>query len=627
MQCAFCSTPVPDTARFCPNCGSEVSDAEGQAAATASMDDASFLHLESLLREDTEGEFEVERPIGRGGMAVVYLATEVHLHRKVAIKVLPPELTFGHGVERFKREARTAAALDHPTIIPIYRIASGGKIFWYAMKYLEGHSLDEYLKEKKRLSIEETIAILDQAADALDYAHEHGVVHRDMKPANVMLDSRGRVTVTDFGIAKAFSEGTLTASGSVVGTPYYMSPEQGMGRPVSGASDQYSVGVMAYRMLSGQVPFEGDSSIEILHKHCMVEAPPLDSVMPGLPRHVYWAVHKALGKKPERRFESVRAFVEALRKATPESEISEVATAVMPAEPSMASSIPPPGFDPSLATTPIPAHPAAPTPAGQRVVAATAAEPRPRRKISPVLLGAALGFVILSGGAGAIYLMSRGGTTDTAAQTSAEQPVATEPPAGGTQPTQSEGPGTAVAESSATAAVAPDTTPEEAPPPVQTPPPTTGRVSISGLPRGGTVSIDGRTRSGTTFELRGGQHQLRLAARGYETVRLTVDVTPGERMTVPYTGRRLPPPEPVQQPAPQQPAQPQQGVLQVLIRPWANVFVDGTAHGSNTRLVDTLTAGRHTLRFERDGFVTVDTTVTLRPGQTLQLRIRMTQGS
>jgi serine/threonine-protein kinase len=627
MQCAFCSTPVPDTARFCPNCGSEVSDAEGQAAATASMDDASFLHLESLLREDTEGEFEVERPIGRGGMAVVYLATEVHLHRKVAIKVLPPELTFGHGVERFKREARTAAALDHPTIIPIYRIASGGKIFWYAMKYLEGHSLDEYLKEKKRLSIEETIAILDQAADALDYAHEHGVVHRDMKPANVMLDSRGRVTVTDFGIAKAFSEGTLTASGSVVGTPYYMSPEQGMGRPVSGASDQYSVGVMAYRMLSGQVPFEGDSSIEILHKHCMVEPPPLDSVMPGLPRHVYWAVHKALGKKPERRFESVRAFVEALRKATPESEISEVATAVMPAEPSMASSIPPPGFDPSLATTPIPAHPAAPAPAGQRVVAVTAAEPRPRRKISPVLLGAALGFVILSGGAGAIYLMSRGGTTDTAAQTSAEQPVATEPPAGGTQPTQSEGPGTAVAESSATAAAAPDTTPEEAPPPVQTPPPTTGRVSISGLPRGGTVSIDGRTRSGTTFELRGGQHQLRLAARGYETVRLTVDVTPGERMTVPYTGRRLPPPEPVQQPAPQQPAQPQQGVLQVLIRPWANVFVDGTAHGSNTRLVDTLTAGRHTLRFERDGFVTVDTTVTLRPGQTLQLRIRMTQGS
>ena len=620
MQCAVCSTPVPDTARFCPNCGSEVSDAEGQAAATASMDDASFLHLESLLREDTEGEFEVERPIGRGGMAVVYLATEVHLHRKVAIKVLPPELTFGHGVERFKREARTAAALDHPNIIPIYRIASGGKVFWYAMKYLEGKSLDELLKEQERFSLDQTIDILEQVAEALDHAHEHGVVHRDVKPANVMLDSRGRVTVTDFGIAKAFSEGTLTASGSVVGTPYYMSPEQGMGRPVSGLSDQYAVGVMAYRMLSGQVPFEGDSSIEILHKHCMVAPPPLDSVMPGLPRHVYWAVHRALEKKPERRLESVRALVEALRKPTPESEISEVATVALPAEPSMASSTPPPGFDPSLATTPIPAHPATPAPAGPRDVAATAAEARPRRRISPVLLGAALGFVILGGGTGAIYLLSRGGSPDTAA--------VTEPPAGGTQPTQPEDPAAAVAESSAAVAAARDTTPAAAPPPVETPPPpTTGRVTVSGLPRGGSISIDGRTRSGTTFELRGGAHDLRMAARGYEIVRVTVDVTPGERMTVPYTGRRLPPPEPVQQPAPQRPAQPQQGVLQVLIRPWANVFVDGTAHGSNTRLVDTLTAGTHTLRFERDGFVTVDTTVALRPGQTLQLRIRMRQGS
>ncbi|UCF39805.1 MAG: protein kinase [Gemmatimonadota bacterium] len=587
------------------------------------MDDASFLHLESLLREDTEGEFDVERPIGRGGMAVVYLATEVHLHRKVAIKVLPPELTFGHGVERFKREARTAAALDHPNIIPIYRVASGGKIFWYAMKYLEGQSLDEYLKDKERLSVQETISILDQVAEALDYAHEHGVVHRDMKPANVMLDSRGRVTVTDFGIAKAFSEGTLTASGSVVGTPYYMSPEQGMGRPVSGASDQYSVGVMAYRMLSGQVPFEGDSSIEILHKHCMVAPPPLDSVMPGLPRHVYWTVHRALEKKPERRLASVRAFVEALRKATPESEISEVATVVVPTEPSMAPSPPPPGFDPSLATTPIPAHPA--TPAPRRPAPATVEAARGRR-LSPVLLGAALGLVILGGSAAGIYLVTRNGSDGALTQAPIEQSGATEPPAGGTQPSQSEGPA-AVPDTSAAVAAAPDTTPTAAPTPVQTPPPpTTGRVTVSGLPRGGSITVDGRTRSGTTFELSGGSHEIRMAARGYEPVTLTVDVTAGERMTVPYTGRRVPPPQPVQQQPARQP-QPQRGVLDVMIRPWANVFVDGTARGSNTRLVDTLAAGEHTLRFERDGFTTVDTTVTLQPGQTMQVRIRMRQGS
>ncbi len=217
MECVHCSTPVPDTARFCPNCGSQVSDAEGQAAATAAMDAAAFRHMEQLLREDTEGEFDIERPLGKGGMAVVYLATEVHLARKVAIKVLPPELTFGHGVERFKREAKTAAALDHPNIIPIYRIASGGKIFWYAMKYLEGRSLDEMLKERHRFSLGETIRILGQVADALEYAHEHHVIHRDVKPANVMLDKRQRVVVTDFGIAKALTEGTLTASGSIVG--------------------------------------------------------------------------------------------------------------------------------------------------------------------------------------------------------------------------------------------------------------------------------------------------------------------------------------------------------------------------------------------------------------------------
>src|SRR5688572_14338465 len=286
MICAHCSTPVADEARFCHSCGSLVSDAEGQAAATAAMDQSSFMHMERLLRDDTKGVYEVKHMLGRGGMAVVYLATETGLSRKVALKVLPPELTFGHGVERFKREARTAAALDHPHIIPIYRIGDSGKIFWYAMKFLEGKSLEDLLREKGSMSLDETVEILEQVADALDYAHEHKVIHRDIKPANVMLDNRNRVIVTDFGIAKALSEGTLTASGSVIGTPFFMSPEQGMGKPVAGASDQYSVAVMAYRMLSGHVPFDGDSAIDILHKHCMMPPPPLDVIANGLPSHV-----------------------------------------------------------------------------------------------------------------------------------------------------------------------------------------------------------------------------------------------------------------------------------------------------------------------------------------------------
>ncbi|MEE8134922.1 MAG: protein kinase, partial [Gemmatimonadales bacterium] len=165
--------------------------------------------MEKMLSEETEGEFEIDGLLGRGGMAVVYLAREIHLDRKVAIKVLPPELTFGHGIERFKREAKTAAALDHPNIIPIYRIASEGKLFWYAMKYLEGRTMDEDLRDRVRIPLEETIVILDQVATALDHAHKNDVIHRDIKPANIMLDSHDRVIVTDFGIAKALTEQTL----------------------------------------------------------------------------------------------------------------------------------------------------------------------------------------------------------------------------------------------------------------------------------------------------------------------------------------------------------------------------------------------------------------------------------
>ena len=328
-QCVHCSTPVPEDARFCHSCGSQVSDAEGQARASAAIDASALIHIEKMLAEETSGQFEIQGLLGRGGMAVVFLATENGLGRKVAIKVLPPELTFGHGLERFKREAKTSAALDHPNIIPVYRVGGSGKLFWYAMKFLEGRSLDDVLKEKGKLPLDDSIEILAQTADALDYAHERRVVHRDIKPANVMLDGRNRVIVTDFGIAKALTEGGLTASGSVIGTPYYMSPEQGMGKPVSGASDQYSVAVMAFRMLAGQVPFEGESSIDILHKHCMSPPPPIADVAPELPPYVGRALMRAMDKKAERRFASVGQFVKALKGQAVPAAPGEVATVVM----------------------------------------------------------------------------------------------------------------------------------------------------------------------------------------------------------------------------------------------------------------------------------------------------------
>jgi tRNA A-37 threonylcarbamoyl transferase component Bud32 len=310
---------MPTGMRFCGHCGAGLTGDPGHAVGAAvardgRLSDSGALELKVLLVAETAGDYEILSELGRGGMAVVYKAREVHLNRVVAVKILPPDLTYARGAtERFQREARTAAALDHPNIIPIYRISSGGRLFWYAMKFLEGRSLADILVEKGLLTVGETIAILEQVAGALDYAHHRGVVHRDVKPGNVMLDVHGRVTVTDFGIAKELTSTGLTGSGAIIGTPFYMSPEQCRGlAEISGASDQYSLGVMAYQMLTGNLPFDADSAIDIIHKHVSETPPPLETLLPSLPRQVINAVGRAMAKKPEDRFPTVAAFVAAM---------------------------------------------------------------------------------------------------------------------------------------------------------------------------------------------------------------------------------------------------------------------------------------------------------------------------
>jgi predicted Ser/Thr protein kinase len=595
------------------------------------MDMSSFQHMEKLLKEDTTGEFEIQGMLGRGGMAVVFLATEIKLGRKVAIKVLPPELTFGHGVDRFMREAKTAAALDHPNIIPIYRIGSGTKLFWYAMKFLEGRSLDDLIKEKGKLGVEETIPILDQVGDALDYAHQHNVIHRDMKPANVMLDSRNRVIVTDFGIAKALTEQTLTASGSVVGTPYYMSPEQGMGTGVSGRSDQYSVAVMAYRMLSGQFPFEGDSAIDILHKHCMIPPSPLEFVAPGLPKHVYLAVHKALEKKPERRFSSVSAFAAALREPTAELEASgevssDGATIAVP----MAAIRPGRGGTGTTPPTPVPAARSGAMSSAKTVMQApaTPATPAPRpsaatkaamKKKRPMLV--TIGALLLVGGGVGGYLASRpGGAGPGASGSQATQQAAAPAPPGGGAPTQTAAQPTG-------AAVQPS-----AP---ATPAPTTGHVSVSGLPGGAAVTIDGRRQRGNEFDLPPGRHEVRIDAAGYASFTAPITVEAGVRLALPFTGQRAARTEAAQPAAPSAPPAPepkpvappsssgQTAILRIGIQPPADLTINNVNKGQQSRIIDTLPPGTHLLHFERDGYIPVDTAVTLKAGGVVTLQIKL----
>jgi len=256
------------------------------------------------LRQATLGDYEILAELGRGGMATVYLAHDLALDRKVAIKVLAPSLLLiGEGmVERFKREARTAAALSHPHIIPIYAVREGPEVLYFVMKYVQGRALDAVIHDVGPLPTPMVQAILAHVSDALGYAHRHGVIHRDVKSANIMLDEDGWAVVTDFGIAKVVQADGLTLTGVTVGTPTYMSPEQCDTREVTGASDQYSLGVVAYEMLTGQLPFTGDSTMSIMYAHFNEVPRPVTDLRPDCPPNLAAGVMRMLEKDPSRRW-------------------------------------------------------------------------------------------------------------------------------------------------------------------------------------------------------------------------------------------------------------------------------------------------------------------------------------
>ncbi len=315
--CARCGETVTPGARFCMKCGSDVSGEQGSVATAmmpaAQEKDASDQILE-LLRTATIGEYEIHRELGRGGMATVYLAHDIALDRKVAIKVMSPALLLmGDGMsERFKREARTAANLSHPHIIPIYTVKSAGKTLFFVMKFIAGRSLEAIIKDLGPMPIPMAKAILQQVGNALGYAHRHGIVHRDVKPANIMIDEEGWSVVTDFGIAKVAENRALTMTGIAVGTPSYMSPEQCAAKDITGKSDQYSLGVVAYEMLTGKQPFEGDSAMSIMFAHFHEQPKPVIDARADCPPELAAAVMRMLEKAPDKRFPSMEEATVAL---------------------------------------------------------------------------------------------------------------------------------------------------------------------------------------------------------------------------------------------------------------------------------------------------------------------------
>src|SRR4051812_9716625 len=227
-----------------------------------------------VVRAALVDDYEVLEELGRGGMAVVFRARDRQLDREVAVKVLPFALAHdGEVVERFQREARLAAALEHPNIVPIYRVGRNGDVIYFAMKLVRGQSLSEHITTRGRLPAAEVRRVLLETAGALGAAHRRGIVHRDVKPDNIMLDEDGRCVVMDFGIARSASDSKLTASGMSLGTPRYMSPEQARARELDGRSDLYSLGVVGYHCLVGRTPFDGDDAISILLNHVQAPVP------------------------------------------------------------------------------------------------------------------------------------------------------------------------------------------------------------------------------------------------------------------------------------------------------------------------------------------------------------------
>jgi serine/threonine protein kinase len=328
------------TGRTCPNCGSSLEpgvtfcafcsstlayDSSGNATLISSLNPKVDV-LGDMLREATLGDFDIYGELGRGGMAGVYLALELSLNRKVAIKALLPELLGRAGmVQRFKREAQTAAGLSHPHIVQIFSVRETKTLVYFVMKYLEGRSLEWILSERGALDLGLVRSIVSQAGSALAYAHRKNIVHRDFKPANIMIDEDGWAILTDFGIAKVQEAQNLTSTGTAIGTPHYMSPEQFHNKAVTGASDQYSLGLVAYEMLSGKKPYDGDSFAEVITKHLFEPVPDLRAVRPDIPEDVARAVMRMMAKEPADRFPDVESAIAAF--APPQSATgSEVRT-------------------------------------------------------------------------------------------------------------------------------------------------------------------------------------------------------------------------------------------------------------------------------------------------------------
>src|SRR5205809_5084397 len=500
MYCSRCGTQNDDASKFCRSCGLDL-------AATPIQNPQELTELE-LVREQLKDEYEILDELGRGGMAIVFKAREKQLEREVAIKVLPFSLAFDKEfVERFQREARTSAKLEHPSIIPIYRVGKSGRVIYFVMKFLRGKPLSSVLAARSTLPPAEIRQILVQVARALAYAHKSGIVHRDIKPDNIMFDEHGQAVVTDFGIAKAATGGKLTGTGMSIGTPHYMSPEQARAQALDGRSDIYSLGVVAYQCLTGSVPFDGEDSFSIGYKHIMEEVPvpPLETYDQ---RTLFEIVRKMMAKGPDDRFQSADDLVNALEAGGGFAAVG-LSTAPTRAMPSLAGA--------RLAgapTTPIPR-----TPTGARLAAAV--EPHHRSVGAGIALWVFV--VVVALGAPGLYAYKKGllffaraAVPDSAAihDTVAQRLLGDTGAA-------------AASDSPATRSTSPPLDMSRR----QIAPGTPGRLTLQGLPAGAQITLNGQPFR-TQGDVPPGTYKLAVRAAGFAPYERPLVITPGAPLSV-----------------------------------------------------------------------------------------------
>jgi predicted Ser/Thr protein kinase len=546
ITCPGCETPNAADARFCERCGAAlagpsettqlIDPAEASLVTSGDpvpVDDGARQALLDLARRELADDYDVDREIGRGGMAVVYRANERDLRRSVALKVLPPGLALGASVvERFKREAQMAASLDHPNIIPIYRVGQTASMLYLAMRYVEGRPLDSVIAQQGALAIPAVVAVLRSAVAALAYAHEHGIVHRDIKGANILIDTSGRVIVTDFGVARAIENASMTTTGSVIGTPYFMSPEACAGKVAGPQSDQYSLGVVVFQMLTGAVPFHADTLAAIMNHHLITPVPDITGVRKDVPAALVAVLKRMLMKDPAQRYGTTRELLVAVD-AIPLTEMERAEGEAVLRELAQGSSVG------SIATQKLP--PLADTmgivAAHDALLRSTERARRNRQRRYVVAAATVVVLVLYMALRNRANAVPRGQPTlppvtvaTTPQVTPTPPPVITQPVA--TKPAPSAGDADAQsrrahaarrrADSIAAAAVAPvDTTP--------------GKMRIRVLPLDAVLYVDGRELgTGVVIDapIPPGHRTLRVIGQGYQEFDTVLTVVPGQTINL-----------------------------------------------------------------------------------------------